>query len=50
MCFPFFKGMLYLNYKYSKSIFFHTLFKLHDLSGEYNLSSYRIGVGAGYAF
>jgi hypothetical protein len=40
--------LLYLNYKYSDKLYFHTLFKYHSMTGSIQLSSFRIGFGIGY--
>jgi hypothetical protein len=42
--------LLYLNYKFTEKIYFHSLFKYHSFAGPSKITSYRIGVGIGYNF
>ena len=43
-----FKAMFYMNYKFHKKWFAHTLAKFHSMSGPDELRATRFGVGVGY--
>ncbi|HXH75673.1 MAG TPA: hypothetical protein VNJ08_11940 [Bacteriovoracaceae bacterium] len=45
-----YKIMWYLNKKISPSMFIHSLFKFHAMSGPSELTTLRLGVGFGYIF
>lgn len=42
------KALFYLNYKFTDKFFFHSMLKIHKMSGPSELSSSRVGVGVGY--
>lgn len=42
------KALFYLNYKFTDKFFFHSMLKIHKMSGPSELSSSRVGVGLGY--
>lgn len=42
------KALFYLNYKFTDKFFFHSMLKIHNMSGPSELSSTRLGVGVGY--
>lgn len=43
-----FKFLWYVNKKFSKKLYLHTLFKYHSMDGPSKLSTLRLGVGFGY--